>query len=184
MNVLFLDIDGVLNSERFFAEAEPEKWGIGHIDPGAVGRVQEIARRTGARIVISSAWRHLFTVPDLRVILRVCGLEAPIIGATPDLDDGGPEGRVRAAEIIAWLELHASRALQGRAAPVERYVILDDLPDFGALEPRVVRTRFADGLLDPHVARAVALLAPEEERVAPAVAPQAGAGAEDVVIGG
>ncbi|HYG66320.1 MAG TPA: HAD domain-containing protein [Anaeromyxobacteraceae bacterium] len=166
MKVVFLDIDGVLNSERFFAEAQPARWGIGHIDPGAVGRVQELARRTGAKIVISSAWRHAYPVADLRVILRVAGLEAPIVGATPDLDDGGAEGRVRAAEITAWLEGNALRAEHGRAEPVEAYVVLDDLEDFGPLEPRVVRTRFADGLLDEHVERAVALLGAEGRDVA------------------
>jgi hypothetical protein len=165
MKLIFLDIDGVLNSDRFFAEAQPARWGIGHIDPGAVGRVEELARRTGAHIVISSAWRHAYPVADLRVILRVAGLEARIVGATPDLDDGGPDGLVRAAEITAWLEGHALRAEHGFAELVERYVILDDLEDFGALEPRVVRTRFADGLLEEHVERAAALLESPTQRL-------------------
>jgi hypothetical protein len=116
MKLIFLDIDGVLNSDRFFAEAQPARWGIGHIDPGAVGRVEELARRTGAHIVISSAWRHAYPVADLRVILRVAGLEARIVGATPDLDDGGPDGLVRAAEIRLARGSRAPRRARVRGA--------------------------------------------------------------------
>lgn len=68
MKVIFLDIDGVMNSKEFddrYDEylstipdfSERPNFPIGYIDPLAVGFLKEVCEETNSFIVISSAWR-------------------------------------------------------------------------------------------------------------------------------
>jgi HAD domain in Swiss Army Knife RNA repair proteins len=158
VNVVFLDIDGVLNSDAWFARSPPRDWGLDHLDPEAVARVERLASDTAARIVISSTWRLVCPLDDIRAMLAAKGLRALIVDCTPEIPAEFAEGRVRAKEIASWLDAHACHAPRRGDEPVERFVILDDLEDFGPLERFCVRTRFATGLLDEHVIRASAML--------------------------
>ena len=61
MNIIFLDIDGVLNNkdtfitqEKCFVETGKE---LLEIDPVMVKRLAQIVKRTNSQIVISSSWR-------------------------------------------------------------------------------------------------------------------------------
>lgn len=159
MNLVFLDIDGVLNSDAWFARSPPRDWGLDHLDPEAVARVDRLASDTGARIVISSTWRLVYPLQQIRAMLAAKGLRAPIVDRTPEIPAEFAEGRVRAQEIERWLNAHELRVRRGEGGVIESFVILDDLEDFGHLEGHCVRTRFATGLLDAHVVRATAILA-------------------------
>ena len=55
MKVIFLDFDGVLNSERFFRFHGGEGLAL---DPACMLRLQEIVAVTGALIVLSTSWRE------------------------------------------------------------------------------------------------------------------------------
>jgi histidinol phosphatase-like enzyme len=55
MKVIFLDIDGVLNSEEFLKKNKNEA-----IDRNNVSILKKIIDKTGAFIVMSSAWRLWF----------------------------------------------------------------------------------------------------------------------------
>lgn len=158
MKILFLDIDGVLNSDEWFARRRPRLDDLSHLDPELVARADQIAGRAGASVVISSAWRMHRELEDLRQVLRAAGLRAPILDETPVLSDGEPDGLNRAAEILRWLEGHTHRAFTEGTEPVRAFAILDDLPDFGPLAPRHVATDPAVGLQPPDVARAIELL--------------------------
>ena len=55
MNIIFLDVDGVLNSKKYKKEIgskfdDPQY----QIDPNAVAKLQQIVAMTNAKIVISS----------------------------------------------------------------------------------------------------------------------------------
>ncbi|HTP25013.1 MAG TPA: HAD domain-containing protein [Anaeromyxobacteraceae bacterium] len=156
--VLFLDIDGVLNSHDWYSRDDRPDGKLGHFDPSLVCRVQEIADRAGAAVVISSAWRQFHPLKVLEQVLCSTGLRAPIVGQTPIIEGGEFDGLVRANEIARWLELNRTEARLHGAKPVQRFVILDDLDDFGALAPWHVCTSFEDGLTSECVERAVALL--------------------------
>jgi hypothetical protein len=112
MNVLFLDIDGVLNSARscLASRGYPLTLEPSHLekfDWVAVALVRRICETTGAKIVLSSMWRlHL---PHDQIGKA---LDLPIIDATPYL------GVHRGHEIAAWLA-------RQQPAP-ERYAIVDD----------------------------------------------------------
>ena len=56
--IIFLDIDGVLNSIDYFEHTKHCK-GYSEINPKKVKLLKEIVDRTGAEIVLSSTWRDL-----------------------------------------------------------------------------------------------------------------------------
>lgn len=100
--ILFLDIDGVLNSDRFI-DAHPKLPYTELIDKEAVSRVLSIIEKTGAKIVISSSWREQFiNEPNgfnkMVEFFKKFGIE-PIVGMTPKL-----RGKARHYEIEEWLQ--------------------------------------------------------------------------------
>lgn len=136
MKVLFLDIDGVLNSERssLACDGYPHSFvpdDLDKFDWIAVSLVRKLCNVASCSIVLSSSWRLQFTVEE-----AVRALDLPIIGATPDHGDYDS----RATEIHAWLAAHPE---------VERYAIVDDIPQFRTmpeLQAKFVQTDPALGL--------------------------------------
>jgi len=169
VNILFLDIDGVLNSEAFLRTLDAQHRALGHherckcfrlekqLDHNAVARLNRLVAVTGAKIVISSSWRCLLDPPELHRILVEHGLVAEIIGETPDGPNDpelqaalGDYDRIfRGHEIDAWLKKHLE---------VERFVILDDGGDMAMHKNRLVQTDYQEGLLDEHVELAIRVM--------------------------
>lgn len=175
MKVIFLDIDGVLNSARSFIANHPRSdqnpWktvderNIATIDPIAVKLVNEVVYRCDAEIVVSSTHRKWFYVqienmklgskldlPQLIEYMRNLGIEKDVIDATPVLSS---EGKTRGDEIALWL----SKNLQ-----VEKYVILDD--DSDMLENQLnnfVHTDNFNGFSFNDFKRAVSILGTKNE---------------------
>jgi hypothetical protein len=144
VNVIFLDIDGVLNSRRFLDQLDPEERTDDSLDPQAVARLNRIAERTQAKIVISSTWRIIDPLERILDILQSHGFKGEIVGKTPVLS--GPRGH----EIQAWVTEHRE---------VKSFVILDDRSDMDGVSKRLIQTTMADGLLDRHVEPACTVLA-------------------------
>lgn len=145
MNILFLDIDGVLNSGRTFAAFGAYPLSVRGadrrmFDEVAISLVRGVVRAAGAKIILSSAWR---LTEDLQEMAD--GLDLPIIGKTPHI----PEA-CRGAEIDDWMRLNPG---------VERYAILEDLETMlPHQEPYVVRTSPQDGLCYADAAKLATLL--------------------------
>lgn len=87
MNVIFLDIDGVLNhcDTRSDALVTPEEPLPLPIAPECMTRLNSLVAETGAKIVVSSSWRLYVCWQDLSRALARKGLVAEVIGGTPDL---------------------------------------------------------------------------------------------------
>ena len=120
MRYIFLDIDGVLNTGRNDC-LDPER--NGHpFDSEAVLNLGRIVRETGARIVISSSWRHM-GVGKLREMWGRWGLPGDVGGVTPGVWGEDVAFPTRGEEIKAWLETCPS--------PVS-YVVLDDFDEHAA----------------------------------------------------
>ena len=149
MKVIFLDIDGVLNSEEFFImrhhSAEDKKgWTEkDDIDPYAVKLLNQITEVTNAVIVVSSAWREGRTVDWLSGFLRGVGVRAKVIGRTASFS------RERRDEVGYWLKDEPD---------VESFIILDDEFDWGELSDRFVKTSWKTGLTQYHVDKAISIL--------------------------
>ena len=122
MKLIFLDIDGVLNSTAQFVVLGQRGANAEGIDPIALGLIKFICEKTGAKIVISSTWRFCATTFDAG-FEKIAGMfeakgwnRPPIIGQTPR----GKTGH-RGAEVNMFLE--------GRT-DVERFICIDDSVDF------------------------------------------------------
>lgn len=131
---MFLDIDGVLNTERQHDRCVNEGIapvdGFGYaLDPEAVANLKRIVEQTGADIVISSSWKvsgldamqRLWARRDLpgKVIDITPRIESGVMLLSVDFDMDIPA--VKGSEIKEWLSTN------GR--DVTHYAILDDYPD-------------------------------------------------------
>lgn len=156
MKIIFLDIDGVLNSAEFFARrhkatglmqggSRPQS-----INPDALRRLERLVEETGAEIVVSSTWRIGRTKQDLQKLLRMAGFKYwnLIIGRTPTTNSFNER---RGREIKLWLDQHV-----GEEEP--RFVILDDDSDMDELLDHLVKSANKRGLTDEEVDAAVAML--------------------------
>lgn len=134
MKILFLDIDGVLNSERssFAFDGYPHSFvDLDKFDWVAVSLVNQLCNATGCKIVLSSTWRLHFPISAASAALGL-----PIIDATPD--HGSYD--TRSSEVTAWLAAHPE---------VTSYAIVDDVPVFEespANQARFVQTDPAIGM--------------------------------------
>jgi HAD domain in Swiss Army Knife RNA repair proteins len=156
MRVVFLDIDGVLNSDRFFAEHPwPDGaswWSAAAIDPAAVQRVNALVAQTDAVVVLSSSWRKRASLDELNELLASRGLARPVIDVTPRLYRSVDGLRLtRGDEILAWLAAWSGPM-------VEAFVALEDEEALGAVEPRCVRVDSLVGLTAGDVERASRML--------------------------
>ena len=135
MNVIFLDIDGVLNSHRTceafdgygYLRCEDKK-----LDPVAIGMLKEIQEKFGCKFVISSSWRIGHEVSDFDFL----GLD--VIGLTGVSKDNS----IRGDEIQEYLDAHPE---------ISNYVIIDD--DSDMLESQFghfVKTDIRNGFLNEH----------------------------------
>jgi hypothetical protein len=160
--VLFLDFDGVLNSTAYFRKRgeapEGMPWTHHDIDPEAVARLNRVVRETGCVIVVSSTWRLIHSLADLRGILNARGFEGKIVGRTTRLEEWGRQV-YRADEIKEWL---ASRNEHGHAP--KAFAIVDDDYDAGVgLATHFAQTNVEIGLTDADADRLIAILTPIDE---------------------
>lgn len=131
MKILFLDIDGVVNSVRSATAQGGYPWAVDEpsmrlFDPVAIALIKKLCDETETKIVLSSTWRMMF---DAVQFGKKLGL--PIIDKTPVM------GSARGQEIKAWLVLNEH----------PKYAIVDDDEDM--LEEQkafFVRTDSYEGL--------------------------------------
>ena len=162
MKVIFLDIDGVLNSDRSFlahkldpllqAAERPGQQVDNCIDPIAVALLNLVLRHD-VKVVVSSTHRKFFPqLPDLKRYIRALGVQGEVIGATPDLwKVGADKWHTRGDEIDAWLD--------GHGAGFTHFAIIDDDTDMLAHQlPFFVHVNGRLGLGREHVAQLQRLL--------------------------
>jgi hypothetical protein len=150
VKLIFLDVDGVLNSIESMLVLEA----MDKLCPVRIGLVARLAREADAKIVVSSSWRTGRLENTVKLLTEAgAGCLAPYITSeTPRLGTGK-----RGDEIAAWL------AKQG---DVECYVILDDDSDMLPDQP-FVHTSMACGFgLDDYL-DALAILAPDHKDLSP-----------------
>ena len=153
-NIIFLDIDGVLNSDKYFDSISnkecinPVDRLMLDIDMSKVKLLLEVINKTNAKIVITSSWRRMKLYPYIKERLVSMGL--PVVGETPFI-----EGR-RGEEIKLYLANNY----------VSNYCIIDDevFKDYNTLEDNLVITNFyEDGLTIDHAKGVVKKLIKKEE---------------------
>lgn len=151
MKVIFLDVDGVLNS----TDSEDVFHGFIGIDYAGVRLLKEIVSATGAEIVLVSTWK-LSWEKDNKSRQDILGSYLDERLAEEDLviiDKTGGYMTERGHGIVDWLSEHQ----------VESWVVLDDeiFNDYEecGIMPHLVKTNFYDGgLKEKHVELAIKLL--------------------------
>jgi CO dehydrogenase/acetyl-CoA synthase gamma subunit (corrinoid Fe-S protein) len=139
MKVLFLDIDGVVNSAKLGTMA-----GLFPIDPMAAFRVGKIELDTDCKVVLSSSWRHH---PEAKEVVEKKVVK--LYDVTPDGDT-----YYRGDEIQEWLDKHPE---------VTRYAVLDDDADWTHdQEPNWFITTWEEGLTDEIMEKVIAHLNAEK----------------------
>jgi hypothetical protein len=153
VKILFLDIDGVLNSHDFLYRPGAAPFTTTRsdekLDRAAVLRLNRLIAETGALVVVSSTWRHGCSRVELQEVLDRAGFMGVVRDKTPEWVEGATE---RGHEIQAWLDEWNA------AVEVVSFVILDDDSDMAHLQHRLVQTKVQSGLLDHHVDRAITML--------------------------
>ena len=137
MNVIFLDIDGVLNHMGTKEKSPHSTYGIDAVN---LKNFYKIIENVNCGIVLTSTWRKYKELFDYFTSKVNCNL----IGVTPNLD------MQRGNEIQKWLDSNPS---------VEKYVILDDDDDM--LEhhmKNLVKTHFSVGLTLDDADKAISIL--------------------------
>ena len=108
MKVIFLDIDGVLNSDDYIDIAKNSQGIERHIDIDKVKLLKKAIDETGAKTVLTSSWRNSNDIGPLRELLAKYEIYFDV---TPFIN------WERGLEIKQWLLEHNR---------VEDYIILDD----------------------------------------------------------
>lgn len=161
---IFLDIDGVLNHNRFslFAwqqENPGKQYNTFHcFNEECVKEFNRIITETGANVVLSSTWRLYSPVPgeepstkNLRKVLLLNGnVRCNIIGFTPDLGYKAVFGRYR--EIEKSIE-------EFGITNEDRFIVLDDRNDaWNGDESVFIQTNPYWGLTKEDADRAIEIL--------------------------
>jgi hypothetical protein len=143
MKIIFLDVDGVINTINKKKELETLNhfvdWDFNNIFcKMSLKNLQRIVDKTQSQIVLISARR--FT-PALLVPLRMqfieYGLWNSLIDKTPIVDPKLQHGQGKELEIFQWLEVTKEH--------IESFIILDDFaPFFNQLKPALIA-------IDPHM---------------------------------
>jgi len=163
MKIVFLDIDGVFNSanynnsERYLLEtagmSDAEIMLIAHhthLDPLSIQIFNDLIKRSGAVVVLSSTWRARYSPEEMTKMLQDRGAEFEIKESTPILF-GKMSSRIpRGKEIAAYLK--------GLQEQPESFVILDDHDDMLHLKPFLIQTSVKTGITIQDVEKALKIL--------------------------
>lgn len=146
--VIFLDVDGVLNSASFFKRMKKEGKNMhdkyNQLDPIRISYLKELVDSSSADIVLSSSWRK---IPCLETALSET-LEK--VGLSISDKTEYISGAERGDEIQEWLNRHPEYT---------NFVVLDDDSDMTAVRDHHVQTCWFDcGLTMSHVEQALKIL--------------------------
>lgn len=139
MDIIFLDIDGVIRTD-----SSDKTNGCSHLPTfkrsfckTSISNLNFITYTTRSKVVISSTWRTIYKIEELREIFKKNGATFDIIDYTPVLSNRGEE-------IQCWLDTNGTNS----------YVVIDDsIKDIVKhINPnRVVQTQIQIGLLDSNL---------------------------------
>ncbi|MBR6309360.1 MAG: hypothetical protein IKR39_12220 [Lachnospiraceae bacterium] len=160
--VIFLDIDGVLNSRFWEDEHQVEISDGKYVDIEAVKLFSQLVKETDATVILHSGWRFWFdetmnpTRSEAKYFADAMAREGvEIVGVTPDLTTEEIRrtrkfSLVKADEILCWLQDHRECG---------NWVVLDDLDLHNSeIEAHQVRPNNDVGITKEDVEKAKLLL--------------------------
>lgn len=131
MKIIFLDIDGVLNSLTGIVGNDGSYKPNG-LSKESIGLLKFVIAHTDARIVISSTWRIGKSIDWFIGLFEAYGLhKPPVIGLTPS----SKPNDIRGDQINRWLS---------NKPDIEKYICIDDDFDFYK-DQNLIKTDFVKG---------------------------------------
>lgn len=120
--LIFVDFDGVLanrtsSANRYPGPSKSTAWGTSvaqdwyDLDVKCIKVLNRLVDLTGAKVVISSAWREFFNQTNLVAHLKKFGFTGEVVGVTPVIIRAG-----RDEEIFSWMNSNEK----------DDYLVLDD----------------------------------------------------------
>jgi len=137
MNLIFLDVDGVLNSINklisVYNQTHKPHSGYSYpFDKVCLENLKILVESTNSKLVITSTWRRdKEGIDTLIYILKKYDLDTKVIGYTPILNTN------RGMEIKQFISSFEEKI---------NFIILDDDSDFGELLPYLIKTDIHVGL--------------------------------------
>lgn len=139
--VIFLDIDGVLNSlghiaaTRFVVNEQnrdsdslSEDWWVSQIDPTNMAALNHIVMETGAKVVVTSTWRIGHDLEWCQRVLKRAGFIGEVLGMTRH------DNQQRGLQIQDWISTHPE---------IDVHITLDD--DLDHHMTHVIKTNPREG---------------------------------------
>lgn len=153
LKIIFLDFDGVLNDDpKLSYETHKKDFKLKnlskHIHEDKISLVNNIVEKTGAKIIISSSWRLLADIDELKTLLKEKGLKGEILDVTAK---GGKEHDDRWKHIESKIKEYKPSS----------FVILDDdhiSTEKNFKNPNFVKTQDHTGLTKADVEKAIDIL--------------------------
>ena len=165
--IIFLDFDGVLNTEHYqnLLQYQGKPWQDEYgafFDPNAVKQLKRIIDATGADIVVESSWKYL-GLDAMKELWKVRSLPGRVIDITPssisdeylsnvDLDNlDASMLHCKGLEIASWLSEQKKQDI--------RYVIIDD--EYVILDsqlPYFILTNLYEGITEEQANKAISIL--------------------------
>ena len=160
-NVIFLDVDGVLNSKFWDDEHQREISEGKNVDIYAVKLFSKLVKKTDAKVILHSGWRFWFDDelkpkrPEAEFLANVMAKENVVIsGVTPDLTTEEIRktkkfSLVKADEILLWLKENSA----------DNWLVIDDLDLHNTeVEKHQIKTNAEIGLTEEDVEKACEIL--------------------------
>lgn len=155
--ILFLDFDGVINSEEYaIARYQTEKREYlipgpdvhPDFDPYKIGLIDELLDSLPElRVCISSSWRIGAEIEEIKSYFPKSLIASRIIGKTPYIS-----GVQRGYEIQEWIKEN----------PVQKFAVLDDDNDMDDVRANFVRTSWKTGVSYENIKEVKRLLSFDE----------------------
>ena len=160
-NVIFLDVDGVLNSKFWDNEHQREISEGKYVDVDSVKLFSKLVKKTDAKVILHSGWRFWFddemkpNRAEAKFFVDVMKKEGVFIsGVTPDLTTeeirkAKKFSLVKADEILQWLKDN----------PTDNWLVIDDLDLHNSeIASHQIKTDAEVGLTENDVEKALNLL--------------------------
>lgn len=139
MKIVFLDIDGVMNTPDTWNESAEHQ-----ISDVKCELLKQLSEEMNCKVVLSSSWRN---VPRLRNIVgrKLAQYDIEMYDCTPILNNAK-----KGDEIREWLNCHPY---------VTSFVIFDDEDCMGEFtKTNLIRIDFMEGLQQKHISTAINIL--------------------------
>jgi hypothetical protein len=144
MNIVFFDVDGVLNSKEWLMQQNTalKKGEAGGIDPLALARfnlIASVAETTNTIFICSSSWRRE-GLDHIRSVFDEVGFKGYIAGVTPAYNDLSRGHEIQDTVLM----------LTDCGVVIDRVVVIDNEPSAAMpnLEHMFVYTNYLEGLTE------------------------------------